>query len=37
MITQVFIPYVELKILIGTHTNGAYAENETQPVAVETK
>ena len=37
MITQVFIPNVELAILVTTHTNGAYAESETQPVAVETK
>ena len=37
MITQVFIPNVELAILIATHTNGAYAENETQSVVVETK
>ena len=35
MIAQIFIPTAELVIRIGTQTNEANAEIETQPVTVE--
>ena len=37
MIAEQFIPITELLILIGTETNEANTEIETQPVTVETK
>ena len=37
VIAQIFVPFVELVILIGTQTKEANAEIETQPVAAETK
>ena len=37
VISQMFIPYVELVIPKGTQTNEVNAEIETPPVTVETK